>query len=171
MITLNLLEKSKQGRLCKKCGSRNRNKYGRCNPCRMEYDKAWVKANPHKRAIVMKRCREKNLDKFRARERKYQTDNKEQRAAKSRSRNKKGWALGERERAESLRSSVTTCACCFTSNPGVHNNAWRADHDHVTGLFRGFLCNPCNVVIGYMESYGLDMSPQVIKYLGIIDAL
>jgi len=44
----------------------------------------------------------------------------------------------------------TTVACMGCGGPfigGPHPGA-KIDHCHATGLFRGLLCNNCNVVIG-----------------------
>ncbi len=36
----------------------------------------------------------------------------------------------------------------FKKGPG---NGWRTDHCHTTGKFRGILCHPCNVAIGFAK--------------------
>lgn len=42
--------------------------------------------------------------------------------------------------------------CCFC---GKHDSDYvkglHADHDHVTGVFRGWLCHPCNTRLGAFE--------------------
>lgn len=45
------------------------------------------------------------------------------------------------------RPSLNVCECCcrFMEGPSEHE-----DHDHVTGYFRGWLCNRCNVGIGLL---------------------
>jgi len=42
------------------------------------------------------------------------------------------------------------CDCCGRPIPGTP----RADHDHATGQFRGWLCNPCNTGLGHVERPG-----------------
>jgi hypothetical protein len=49
-----------------------------------------------------------------------------------------------------------TCAICGGTNP---NRPLAVDHDHVSGLVRGLLCNGCNILIGYIEK--LDRSPDL----------
>lgn len=81
-----------------------------------------------------------------------------------------GWAPGESERAERLKVFITACACCGSSSPR-YVNGWSADHDHETGLFRGFLCMPCNIRIGYGEKYSLGFSELELCYLNLHHSL
>ncbi len=77
---------------------------------------------------------------------------------------KLGWAKGESERAESMLANTTECACCKSTNPR-HARGWQADHDHNTGLFRSFLCHPCNIRLGFAEKFNLSMSDIEVAYL------
>lgn len=38
------------------------------------------------------------------------------------------------------------CGIC-----GSHNMKMNIDHDHKTGRVRGVLCNPCNLMLGYLN--------------------
>jgi Autographiviridae endonuclease VII len=49
------------------------------------------------------------------------------------------------------------CAICRRDTP-LGRGRWHIDHDHVTGEFRGLLCNNCNRGIGF---FGDD--PEVIE--------
>lgn len=49
------------------------------------------------------------------------------------------------------------CAVCRTGDPG-HKRGWCADHSHVTGKFRGVLCNACNIALGAMKD-----NPVILK--------
>lgn len=39
------------------------------------------------------------------------------------------------------------------------------DHDHLTGLFRGFLCNRCNLALGHIEGLGVETLEKLLDYL------
>lgn len=73
------------------------------------------------------------------------------------------WAAGEYEKAEAARPHVTQCECCGTSRPNS-KQTWCADHDHVSGLFRGFLCDSCNVGIGRLGD-SIDGVLNALEYL------
>lgn len=49
------------------------------------------------------------------------------------------------------------CAICRSASPQGRGR-WHIDHDHVSGQFRGLLCNNCNRGIGY---FGDD--PDIIR--------
>jgi hypothetical protein len=52
------------------------------------------------------------------------------------------------------------CGIC-----GTRDGKMNIDHDHSTGNVRGVLCNPCNLMLGYLErakSFGI----RVAEYLG-----
>ncbi len=55
-----------------------------------------------------------------------------------------------------------SCECCGTSVRSLG-----VDHDHKTGLFRGFICQSCNVTIGLSgDTYeGLLASDKDVMYL------
>ncbi len=75
-----------------------------------------------------------------------------------------GWAPGESDKADALRSSITECAICRSTEPRSPKG-WHADHDHRSGLFRGFLCLACNLRLGYAEKHGIELSRIERAYL------
>lgn len=73
---------------CKKCGSTERYKNGRCTPCQaeynhlwreknLEYQSQWRKNNPEYHIQYQRRWRENNLEKARERQRRWRKDNPE----------------------------------------------------------------------------------------------
>jgi|SRR6266850_252416 len=49
---------------------------------------------------------------------------------------------------EPTRPEPANCECCGTPKPCNRGRSFRLDHDHKTGIFRGWLCHKCNVGIG-----------------------
>ena len=43
------------------------------------------------------------------------------------------------------------CAVCKSINPGRKTGHWCTDHNHVTGVVRGILCNGCNAALGHTK--------------------
>lgn len=52
---------------------------------------------------------------------------------------------------EALKKQGGRCAICPATEPGNGRKSFCADHDHITGKFRGLLCVLCNVGIGWMR--------------------
>lgn len=77
---------------------------------------------------------------------------------------RRDWAPGEHERAEKLFPTITKCGCC--ESPDARNKlGWRADHNHLTGMFRSYLCHPCNIIIGFIEKYKLNCGTMYETYI------
>jgi len=119
---------------------------GLCLEC---YNQTWRKNNKEKCRTYCRGCRLRNLSKRRTADRK---------------RFRKTWAPGEHERAEAALSLVRECAACFSRDPR-YRKGWAADHDHTTGKFRAYLCYPCNLMVGFVENYGMDCGPAISNYL------
>lgn len=54
------------------------------------------------------------------------------------------------------------CAICGTDRPG--KKGWCTDHCHKTGKFRGVLCTPCNLGLGYFKDDDTKMQ-KAIEYV------
>lgn len=52
----------------------------------------------------------------------------------------------EKRNAMAPRPRPSRCECC--GSEGSTRRALHFDHDHATGVFRGWLCHHCNVILG-----------------------
>jgi hypothetical protein len=60
------------------------------------------------------------------------------------------------------------CAiCCSKSARGKAGVGWCTDHDHETGEVRGIICQPCNLLVGWIEKSACpeEIAVRVMKYL------
>lgn len=60
------------------------------------------------------------------------------------------------------RPEPTYCECCHQPCSRL-----RLDHDHVTGLFRGWLCHKCNVGIGALGDTAAGVHNAVVYFAGV----
>lgn len=82
-------------------------------------------------------------------------------AAKRDSYIKSTWGINAKEYEAILSQQGNQCGICGTVKP---KGGWHLDHDHVTGKIRGFLCNPCNRGIGYLQD-NKEILVNAVKYL------
>ena len=52
-----------------------------------------------------------------------------------------------------------TCECCGSVAD------LQLDHNHLTVKFRGWICKPCNVRVGYVERAGKKQPDYIYKYI------
>ena len=89
-------------------------------------NRAWRAANPERAAAHARRYRQANLPLVRERQREY--------------------ARAQKNLPGPSRPVPPCCEAC-----GIpQKTALRLDHCHVTGKFRGWLCNDCNLGIGLL---------------------
>ena len=103
-----------------------------------EYFREYRKRNPEKINAINKRYRKRNPEKVRA------------------------WELRARN-IFPTRPMPTLCECCRRPARG----RWKVlhlDHDHVTGHFRGWLCNGCNLGLGLIGDT-LESAEALVGYL------
>ena len=149
-----------------------------------EQVKAWRKRNPEKRAeqerrrykkhkkeidIYRANWRSKNLARLKLveaeRARIWRKNNPE--AQKIRNQRHKEKREAERV-AIAGRPRPDYCELCGElGEPASSVYIYRTlfDHDHITGKFRGWICDRCNKVLGLVED-NPDLLKEMIKYLG-----
>jgi hypothetical protein len=112
---------------------------------RRQYQREWV-AN--------------NRDKYRAYARDYASKNKEKRRGYKL---KARYGLDQDQWDAMFASQGGRCAICLSDTP-KSKGGWDTDHCHATGIVRGILCHPCNVMIGQSEDNTSTLS-NAISYL------
>ena len=148
--------------LCSRCDSTERYANGHCKKCAREASARYYAENSESRKKVAKIYRDTFPEKCAAATRSWNEKNPG--ILRKYNRVKAGWLPGEHEKAEKARIIVESCGCCGCKTPPT-KHGWVADNDNLTGLFRALICQHCNIVLGQIESYGLDKSPSVEKYL------
>jgi hypothetical protein len=114
------------------------------------YDRDWARTryatDPEYRATVLARNaknRAKNLDKYLDTQR------------------RNNW---RKNGAEPTRPMPELCELCGGKPNGYRNRVLFLDHDHLTGAFRGWLCNNCNMAIGLLKD-NPELCEKVAQYL------
>lgn len=121
---------------------------GACREC--------VRENTRK---SMRTARASDPDKFRRRERVYKRNLKLRDPEKVKSAQRAQYAKRHGV-PEPTRAMPHNCECC-----GRHvATALMRDHDHVTGVFRGWLCKNCNVGIGNLGD-SIESVRRAVAYL------
>jgi hypothetical protein len=69
-----------------------------------------------------------------------------------------------RRKRERLAGAPRPDVCEVCTQPGYGQQGIVFDHDHKTGQFRGWLCNSCNVVLGYVQD-DVERLMQLALYL------
>jgi hypothetical protein len=64
--------------------------------------------------------------------------------------------------AKAGRRRPDICDCC--KKPNTAKGALHFDHDHLTGQFRGWLCNHCNAALGHVNDNIVRLE-QLIDYV------
>jgi hypothetical protein len=100
-----------------------------------------------------KRRPEEQKEKRRAERREWFHKNKEHAYAYA-----KAYKL-KRLEAKAARPKPDTCEACGQTHTKIV-----FDHNHTTGQFRGWLCDPCNVILGYAKDNPI-MLQKLINYL------
>jgi hypothetical protein len=124
----------------------------------------WRVENPQKARDLKNRWRANNPDKDQAQRQRHREKHREKRRAdgldyyrKNRGRNVLN-KLKRKERAAGRRKPEV-CDVCGGSNGGI-----QFDHCHERGIFRGWLCNNCNCILGHAKD-NADVLRKLIAYL------
>lgn len=112
------------------------------------YTKMWAKENKEKHNETNRKNRHKYYSPEKTRDRWLQWK----------------YAITSEQYADLLTYQKNRCAVCGSAEPRT-KNGWCVDHNHDTGIVRGVLCNPCNVILGFHEKYGIPVAGGFLRYL------
>lgn len=147
-----------------------------------KYVKEWRKKNPKKRAEQEKRRFKKHKQKIYKQQKDWRDKNSERlrsivakRARVWRKNNPKKFQMTQqhyKEKQELKRIEVAgrprpeVCELCNETAEPIKNGGYRTvfDHNHITGQFRGWICDRCNKVLGLIED-NPDLLKAMIVYL------
>lgn len=127
----------------------------------MAYSKEHYLAHKAEYAAKSRAWREANPERSKENRRKYYEANKDKELSYSTSLNrfrKTGVSAEQYQKQHVLQKGL--CAICS----GTCSKALAADHDHVTGLFRGLLCNNCNRALGHFKD-SPELLLKAVEYL------
>lgn len=105
------------------------------------YFRNWRAAHPDKVSAYRKRWQAKHPEKHRAAQRKWRLANPEKTKASDR---KKRYGIDGKTYLALLSAQAGACAIC---GDDIRYRA-TVDHNHLTGMVRGLLCNGCNIGLG-----------------------
>lgn len=126
---------------CEKCGSVDRNKWGRCRQCARKASERWRKKHP---------------ELFLAGRAAHRQRNPEESAARAKRQKLKRFDLTLEEYGAMFAAQNGVCKICSKPEEGIDSRtgkvkALAVDHDHATGRVRGLLCGKCNHLLGLVK--------------------
>lgn len=68
---------------------------------------------------------------------------------------------------EATRPRPTHCELCGKKPLGTPGNSLCHDHDHATGMFRGWLCSKCNMALGMLGDDLEQILSRLLDYMVI----
>lgn len=128
--------------------------------------KRWYEHNKIRKQQKAKVWEQENKDKAAARHKRYADKFPEKRRALYIGRSSTVAGRNAMRAARGLpaptRPEPEKCECC--GGPQTNGRSIALDHSHVTGKFRGWLCNPCNLAIGMLGDT-IDGVRRAVRYL------
>jgi hypothetical protein len=166
---------------CRKCGSIERRTNGVCAPCQRARDRARYKdpkrreqlkagirkhyansENVQRRREHDKRYQEPEfLKKRRARHQERLQNDREYRERCTAAHRRTKLGISPKEQHALFDSQHGRCASCGDEIDFVTGHL---DHDHATGLVRGFLCRECNQALGLLRD-SADLARRLADYI------
>lgn len=120
---------------------------GACKVCKAEMYKDWEKRNPEKR----KKLHQNFYAKKKERMRWYWIESK--------------YGMTKEKYHELLEEQNNGCRICgATEAKHRSSNNLLVDHCHVTGKYRGLLCNRCNTSLGFVND-DIELLEKMVNYL------
>jgi len=173
---------------CRKCGSSERYPSGGCKPCQIAYQRVIRGTDPSRYGkpgisplpgFACRKCGSTNRAKPSKRNGFGRCRDCSERIKRERepfyprhagSWRQFGWAsIAEMKLGILTARRGTRCQACETETPGGRWKRFVADHSDKrlggTGLFRGVLCAPCNLIVGFHERHGYRLPPWIAEYL------
>ena len=136
----------------------NHNKLGltaKCNKCRSEKQKAWMRQNPEKVKQANLKHREKRKDFY---------NSPEGILSSRRAHLKRMYGISLEDYDKMSEEQNHKCQICGKTEMNYRNKVLCVDHNHSTGKVRGLLCGLCNSGLGkFLENKQYMLN--AIKYL------
>lgn len=130
--------------------------------CKDERNRQWREAHKEHIRLHGIAYREKNKERIAEQKRQYRMT-EESRIRRSLQKKQKAYGISPEAFLEMFEKQGRCCAICKSTTPRS-KNGWSTDHDHLTGVVRGILCNHCNVVLGHATD-SVEVLESCIRYL------
>jgi len=141
-----------------------RNKATRISPERNAAKNKAYRDSPEKRAAAVARAKEwykNNKERADNTKREWAKRNADRVKANSRNKELRKYGLTEVTWIQKFEAQGSKCACCGTTEP---RGKWQTDHCWKTGIVRGILCVPCNVMIANHTSDRLRLGADYVDH-------
>jgi len=125
------------------------------------YNPEFYQQNKERFAAKSKAWREANKERAKENRRRNYVENKEANLLYSKAYNlKRNFNLTTEEYAQMLEKQGGVCAICSKTC----TRSLAVDHDHITGVVRGLLCNNCNRGLGHLQD-DVTILENAVSYL------